>query len=203
MLAAFPADLTADAEAAAAVMPASRLRPVEPSPVVVQGSQVWIPGRLYNDEPPTQAPESLSPRQHLLLHCLYTRHHDGRVRQRHLAEIVASTEPWVIPFVVQSAGDYVLEILVDLRDALRDLATPDTRRALAYGQFIMANPAFFARAERRVVSHWNCHYRHAYTTFHGYPGSTLIALLRSAATTTAGHPWPTVTPAGPRLHGYC
>ncbi|MFJ9737734.1 hypothetical protein [Streptomyces sp. NPDC101166] len=203
MLSAFPAGLAGDAEAASAVMPAPRLRPAEPFSVAVEGRQVSLPGRLYNDEPPAHTLDSLSPRQRLLLHCLYTRHHDGRVRQRHLAEIVASTDPWVIPFVVQLAGEYVVEILIDLRDALRDLATPDSRHALAYGQFITANPAFFARTERRAVSYWSCYHRSAYATFHGYPGSTLLALLRSAAATAAGHPWPTVAPAGLRLNGYC
>jgi len=201
---AFPPRLAGDARAVLAVMPASRLRPVAPFPVVVQGLPVSIPGRIYNDEPPPDALAALSPRQRQLLHCLYSRHHDGRVRQRHLAHIVGSVDPWVVPFVVQLAGEYVLEILVVIRDGLRDLGTPGTGRHLAYGQFIVDNPDFFARTQRRVVSYWSCYHRSVYTSFRGYPGCTLLDLMRSAASDRAGRPWPNLTPASrTRLDGYC
>jgi transposase len=190
LILAFPAELARDAEAVLAVMPASPIQPLEPFSVSVEGQQVSIPGRLYNDEPLTEAVASLSSRQRQLLHCLYSRHCDGMVRQRHLAEVVDSAEPWVVPFVVQLVGEYVLEILVVIRDELRDLATPGTRSRLVYGQFIVENPAFFARTQRRVVSYWSCYYRSAYATFRGYPGCSLLDLLRSAASDRAGHPWP-------------
>ncbi|MFD0561762.1 hypothetical protein ACFQ2M_06755 [Kitasatospora saccharophila] len=204
LITAFPVELAGDAEAVLAVMPPSRLRPAASFSVVVEGQQVTIPGRLYNDEPPPDAMGSLSSRQRQLLHCLYSRHCDGMVRQRHLAKVVDSTDPWVVPFVVQLVGEYVLEILVDVCDGLRDLATPGTRGHVAYGQFIVDNPAFFARIQRRVVSYWSCYYRSAYSSFRGYPGSTLLDLLRSAASDRAGHPWPDLAPsAGARADGYC
>ncbi|OQQ20624.1 hypothetical protein B0675_24690 [Streptomyces sp. M41(2017)] len=200
---AFPSELASDAEAVLAVMPASRLQPHASFSVVVADQHVYIPGRLYHDEPPTDAVASLSSRQRQLLHCLYSRHCDGVVRQRHLEKIVASTDPWVVPFVVQLVGEYVVEILVVICDELRDLATPGTRGHLAYGQFIVNNPAFFARTQRRVVSYWSCYYRGTYAIFRGYPGCTLLDLLRSAASDRAGHPWPNLAPAGARVHGYC
>ncbi|MFQ6198827.1 hypothetical protein [Streptomyces sp. NPDC000405] len=203
LIAAFPVELTGDAEAVLAVMPASRLRPANPFSVTVEGQQVSIPGRLYNDEPPPGTVGSLTPRQRQILHCLYSRHCDGTVRQSHLVEIVGSEEPWVAPFIVQLAGEYVLELLVVIGDELHDLAT-GTPRHLTYGQFIVDNPAFFARTQRRVVSYWSCYYRSAYPSFQDYPGSTLLDLLRSAASDRAGHPWPDLTPAdGARADGYC
>ncbi len=162
-----------------------------------------VPGRLCNDEPPTDVVASLSSRQRQLLHCLYSRHCDGVVRQRHLEEVVGSTDPWVVPFVVQLAGEYVLEILVVICDELRDLATPGTCGNLAYGQFIVDNPAYFASIQRRVVSYWNCYYRGSYASFRGYPGCTLLDLLRSAASDRAGHSWPSLAPAATRVDGYC
>ncbi|MFI6115677.1 hypothetical protein [Kitasatospora sp. NPDC051164] len=159
-------------------------------------------GTCYNDELPTDAVASLSPRQRLLLHCLYSRHWDGLVRQRHLEKVVGCTDPWVVPFVVQLVGEYVLEILIVICDELRDLAAPGARGHLAYGQFIADNPAFFARTQRRVVSYWSCYYRGAYASFRGYPGCTLLDLLRSAASDSAGHPWPNLAPAGARVDGY-
>nr|WP_202455404.1 hypothetical protein [Streptomyces sp. SID8367] len=203
MITAFPAELASDAEAVLSVMPASRLQPHASFSVIVEGQQVSIPERLYNDEPPANALASLSPRQRQLLHCLYSRHCDGMVRQRHLEKVVGYTDPWVVPFVVQLVGEYVLEILVVICDELRDLATPGTRGHLAYGQFIVDNTAFFARTQRRVVSYWSCYYRGTYASFRGYPGCTLLDLLRSAASDRAGHPWLNLAPAGARVDGYC
>ncbi|MFF0276982.1 hypothetical protein [Streptomyces sp. NPDC004330] len=200
---AFPAELAGDAEAVVSVMPASRLLPAAPFSVVVEGHQVLIPERLYNDEPPADAVASLSSRQRQLLHCLYSRHCDGVVRQRHLEKIVGSTDPWVVPFVVQLVGEYVLEILIVMCDELRDLAAPGTGGHLAYGQFIVDNPAYFARTQRRVVSYWSCYYRGTYASFQGYPGRTLLDLLRSAASDRAGHSWPNLAPVASRVDGYC
>ncbi|MFF3595310.1 hypothetical protein [Kitasatospora indigofera] len=201
---AFPVELSGDAEAVLAIMPVSRFRPLDPFSVVVEGQRVSIPGRLYNDEPPTDALASLSSRQRQLLHCLYSRHHDGMVRQRHLAKVVGSVDPWVVPFLVQLVGEYVVEILIVICDELRDLAMPGTSSHLAYGKFIVDNPAFFARTQRRVVSYWSCYYRSAYASFQGYPGCTLLELLRSAASDRAGRPWPSLAPVvGTRVDGYC
>ncbi|MEU8760078.1 hypothetical protein [Streptomyces sp. NPDC048659] len=198
---AFPAELAGDAEAVASVMPASRRLPAAPFSVVVEGQQVLIPYRLYNDEPLADAVASLSSRQRRLLHCLYSRHCDGVVRQRHLEKIVRSTDPWVVPFVVELVGEYVLEIMIVICDELRDLAAPGTGGHLAYGQFIVENPAYFASIQRRVVSYWSCYYRGTYASFQGYPGRTLLDLLRSAASDRAGHPWPNLTPGAGREDG--
>ncbi|MEU0168355.1 hypothetical protein ABZ214_23330 [Streptomyces iakyrus] len=203
LITAFPAELARDAKAVLAVMPDSRLQPHASFSVAVEGQQVLIPERLYNDEPPTDAVESLSSRQLQLLHCLYSRHCDGMVRQRHLEKIVGVTDPWVIPFVVRLVGEYVLEILVVICNELRDLTTPGARGHLAYGQFLVDNPAFFARTQRRVVSYWSCYHRGTYTSFQGYPGCILLDLLRSAASDRAGHPWPNLAPAGVRVDGHC
>ncbi|MFE4696879.1 hypothetical protein ACFRIC_07280 [Streptomyces sp. NPDC056738] len=203
LITAFPAELASDAEAVLAVMPDSRFQPHASFSVAVEGQQVLIPWRLYNDEPSTDRVASLTSRQQQLLHCLYSRHCDGMVRQRHLEKVVGSTDPWVVPFVVQLVGEYVLEILVVICDELRDLTTPGTGGHLAYGQFLSDNPAFFARTQRRVVSYWSCYYRGVYASFRGYPGCTILDLLRSAASDRSGHPWPNLTPAGARVDGYC
>lgn len=204
MTGAFPAELSGEVAAVLTIMPAAGFGPVGPLPVVVEGRPVSVPGRLYHDEPSAEAVASLSARQRQLLHCLYSRHHDGRVRQRHLAEVVGSAEPWVVPFVVRSVGEYVVEILVVIREGLRELVVPGSEGHLAYGRFIVDNPAFFARIQRQVVSYWNCYYRSAYSSFRGYPGCTVLELLRSAASDRAGRNWPTLAPAaGAKVDGFC
>lgn len=201
---AFPAELADDARTVVEVMPPSDSRPHGAFSVVVQGQEVSLPERLYNDEPPSEAVAALSSRQRQLLHCLYSRHHDGRVRERHLSAVVGAADPWVVPFVVRLVGEYVVEILVVIRDGLRDLGTPGTDGRLAYGQFVVDNPEFFARTQQRVVSYWSCYYRHfPHPDFADYPGSVLLDLLRSAASDRAGRPWPSITPkagAGRGVH---
>lgn len=104
LVAAFPARLAGDVLSVLAVMPDARLMPLQPFEVEVQGETVAIPSRIYNEEPEAAWERSLTRTQQMILHCLYARHHDGWVRQRHLEQIMTSDEPWVVPFVVQLAA---------------------------------------------------------------------------------------------------
>ncbi|WP_406278286.1 hypothetical protein [Streptomyces sp. NBC_00191] len=97
-------------------------------------------------------------------------------------------------FVVQLAGEYVLEILEAIGRGLPGLAFPDSAQRRLYGEFIARNPAFFVRTERRVVSYWSCYYRWKYGTFGTYPGSALLEEFRAAASEQAGARWPCHTP---------
>ncbi|MFH9982220.1 hypothetical protein ACH4ND_23855 [Streptomyces sp. NPDC017179] len=162
----------------------------------MSGEVVAIPYRIYQDEPSNDAVRWLTAPQWMILHCLYARHSDGLVRQRHLEQVVSSDEPWVMPYVVQLVGEYVLEILEAIQHGLCDLPSERSAHRLLYGDFIARNPAFFATVERRVVSYWSCYYRWKFPVFGTYPGCRLLELLRAAATDRAGRRWPRHTPAG-------
>lgn len=194
LVAAFPPRLAGDVRSVLAVVPDARLAPVEPFEVEVQGETVAIPSRIYNGEPGADSERLLSGTQRVILHCLYSRHSDGRVRQRHLEQIVGSSEPWVVPFVVQLAGEYVLEIVEVIRQGLVGLAAPGSAQRRLYGEFITRNPAFFARTERRVVSYWSCYYRWKYAVFGTYPGCALMEEFRAAASERLAARWPRNTP---------
>ncbi|MEV6781593.1 hypothetical protein [Streptomyces sp. NPDC051098] len=84
-------------------MPDARTSPVGSFRVEVWGETVTIPSRTYHDEPESEAVRSLTATQQAILHCLYSRHCDGRIRQRHLESLVGVHEAWVVPFVVQLA----------------------------------------------------------------------------------------------------
>lgn len=200
-MAAFPPRLADDVRRVLGVVPESVTAPTMPFEVEVEGGTVAIPSRIYHEEPGTGSERGLSETQQMVLHCLYSRHHDGRVRQRHLEQILASGEPWAVPFVVRLAGEYVLEIITSIERGLPGLAEPRSAQRRLYGEFIARNPAFFARTERRVVSYWSCYYRRQYGAFGIYPGSVLLEALRAAAVEQVGTPWPRHTPpppAGPR-----
>ncbi|MER6021794.1 hypothetical protein [Streptomyces anulatus] len=193
--AAFPTHLAGDVQSVLAVMPEAGLAPTMPFEVEVRGRTVAIPSRIYNEEPSAD-PEGppLAGTQQVILHCLYSRHSDGRVRQRHLEHIVASSEPWVVPFVVQLAGEYVLEIIEAIGRGLPGLAVPGSAQRRLYGEFIARNPVFFARTERRVVSYWSCYYRWKYGAFGTYPGCALLEAFRAAVAEQVGAQWPRHTP---------
>nr|WP_202501609.1 hypothetical protein [Streptomyces sp. SID5785] len=180
MEAAFPAHLADDVRCVLAVVPESTLAPVQPFAVDVQGETVLVPSRIYPDEPAAPAVGRLTPVQQVILHCLYSRHHDGRVRQRHVERILPSNAAWVAPFVVQLAGEYVVEIIDAVRRGLPELVTPGSDQCRLYGEFLARNPAFLALTERRVVSYWDCYYRGKYSTFSTYPGAVLIEEFRTA-----------------------
>ncbi|MEY9969466.1 hypothetical protein ABIA33_007554 [Streptacidiphilus sp. MAP12-16] len=194
LVSAFPAALGVEAAELVALLSPARIPVHEAFAVVVGGEVLVIPGRMYADEPEPGVVAGLSPVQLLQLACLYTRHHDGYVRQRHLRQIIGRTEPWVVPFVVQLLGEYVLEILNDLAQGLRDLGVPGSELRRAFGRFVVENPEFFARTERRVVSYYSCYHRWHYADFSSYPLSALLDALRTAAGEQAGAPWPGHTP---------
>ncbi|MFD0039953.1 hypothetical protein ACFVIZ_20245 [Streptomyces anulatus] len=191
LVAAFPPRLAGDVKSVLAVMPEARIAPTMPFEVEVQGETVAIPSRIYYEEPsPDSERPPLAGTQQVILHCLYSRHSDGRVRQRHLEQIVASGEPWVVPFVVQLAGEYVLEIIEAIGRGLPGLTVPGSAQRRLYGEFIARNPAFFARTERRVVSYWSCYYRWKYGAFGTYPGYVLLEAFRAAVVEQVGAQWP-------------
>ena len=124
-----------------------------------------IPYRVYHDVTLIQSAQLVGV-QLELLDCLLTRHHDGRVREEHLRKILRSNGPWVPPFVVHLAGEYVIEILYAIRDGLAGL---DPR---LYRMFLTQNPAFFERTKQRVESYRNCYYPSLDKGT--YPGSEIV-----------------------------
>lgn len=176
------------------MMPDATYSPLDPFRVDVQGERVTIPSRLCQDEPAAGWETSLAPPQQVIAHCLYSRHSDGYIRQRHIEQVLESSEPWVAPFVVRLAGEYVLEILEAIGHGLPGLAVPGSTQRKLYGEFIARNPAFFVRTERLAVNYWACYYRWKYATFGTYPGSALLEAFRTAASEHTGTRWPRNTP---------
>lgn len=176
---AFPRTLRDTAQAAVTVLtPAltSNYYELEEERQIINvcGDNVWLPRRLhdkgyrdhiYYDASPFQAFETmadargLSPLQKLIFFCLLTRHHNGFVREAALKRIIIVNEPWVVPYVVQLASEYVYEILVVVRQNLNEL------NSTLYGEFLRNNPAYFSKVKQRITSYWNAYYR-----WHDYAG---------------------------------
>lgn len=193
---AFPTALEADVLEVLEWMPSARFEPVHRFSAVVDGESVLIPERLHHPEPHPSVAAAFSARQSAILGCLYSRHHDGYIRQRWIEQVMDVDEPWVAPFVVKLVEEYVLEIVEAIRRGLPDLVVVGSAQQRRYGRFLAANPELFARTERRVVSHWSCYRRSLYPEFRTYPGSDLLVMLRTAAELETGRSWPRHTLRG-------
>ncbi len=132
---------------------------IHPSTASHQGSQVLVQGELINipyrvhhehgDAMDLRFDGALA----TINACIMTRHHDGYLRQRYVRHLVASPEPWVIPFVFHLCGEYVAEILCEIEASLPSMDQS------AYAAFFRENPTFFKRAHDRMISYWDCYYR--------------------------------------------
>ena len=173
LLAAFPSCVRTEASAVIAVLPENP-HASKTFSVRVAGEEVSIPHRIYQDPPAISVGSRLgsaSETQKEVLNCLFTRHADGWVREEHLRRIVRSKKVWIPPFVIQLAGEYVIEILHPIAEALRD-----ADRTL-YGDFVRDNPEFIGITKQRIVSYWDRYYR----SFprEQYPGFQIHAFLEN------------------------
>jgi hypothetical protein len=195
-LRAFPRNLADDVAAAIGSMPAAR----EPRPpgsdvpsmsvdadehrvvLTVGGDLIDIPYRFYNDAiQPWEASTSLSARQRTVLGCIFTRHYSGYVRHQWAREVVRVTEAWVVPFVLQLLGEYVVEIIVDLEQGLRTLGDPRSAAASVYREVLRDNPEYLRLTAQRVASYWDCYYRGRYPDIDDYPAHTQLRKLELLA----------------------
>lgn len=171
---AFPVSVRADAEIALRALsePAWPARFGDLS-VALDGETVWIPSRISNPEPSGLALEGLTPQRRTFVHCVLSRHYDGFVRQRHAAAVVRSGAPFVLPFVVELAADYVVEVVEAVRTGLAEIDTYPSPQFLSYGRFLYENPALLELVRQRTNSFWNEHHRQAFAR-EDYPGFALL-----------------------------
>lgn len=116
----------------------------------LEGQTVNIPYRIYYDEPVQQ---NLTDTEAFLLDCIFTRHHNGYVRDKRLRRIVTANNYLATPFIAQLLGEYVIEILTVIKDNL-SLTQLDN-----FIKLKKENPNFFEMTEKRVQSYWDCYYK--------------------------------------------
>jgi hypothetical protein len=152
---AFPSSARADVEAVLSLVDLGQHEPTDHDigPVLVRGEVLHIPMRIYFPEPRAEANVDLTSRARTILECLYTRHHDGHVREKYLRAVISSPLEWVPPFVVQLLGEYVMAIHLLIRQNIGCLSQE------SYSRFVAENAAFIELTKQRVVSYWDCYFR--------------------------------------------
>jgi hypothetical protein len=58
-------------------------------------------------------------------------------------------EPWAVPFVVRLTGEYVLEIVADIRARLAEVLVPGSEACGVYGRFSAEHPEYLSITEPR------------------------------------------------------
>jgi hypothetical protein len=139
--------------------------------IVIDGEPVAIPARIYSPPIPEAAPLALSTRQRFLLACIYSRHHDGHVRETSVRQIIDADDSCVVPFLVQPLGEYVVEIVEFLHEHRAALGTAAVR------EFARANPRFLARTRQRAISYWDCYFRRRWINRADYPALQVLDFL--------------------------
>lgn len=116
------------------------------------GELLKIPFRLYFEEPNDNKVKKLSSIEKDILHCLFLKHHNGHIREKHLKQLLYSKHTFVIPFSFQLLGEYVIQIL-DVLDQHVD------NNLTNYQDFVNHNPTYWLITQSRVASYWNEYYR--------------------------------------------
>ncbi|MFJ7637914.1 MULTISPECIES: hypothetical protein [unclassified Peribacillus] len=141
-----------------------------------KGSRLRIPERMYNNEFSLSHYQSLTDRQQLVVDCLFTRHHDGFIREKYLKKIIhqcSDVNGWILPYIIRLTGEYVIEILHVIKENVGHI-DKDTIK-----EFITENPRFYQTIKSRVVSYWDCYYRREYPAKTDYVGFEIIEYFGS------------------------
>lgn len=183
LLNAFPTDLKQDVEIVADFLLNKDfdIHPTLEQEVILNGQKLIIPGRIYFDNPNETTGNNLTITQKTIMNCIYLRHHNGFVRQQRLEKLIENVSDYfVIPYIFQLLGEYVMEIL-EVADKHINDKTIDK-----YLKFFSENPKYRQQTESRMISYWDVYYRHTkYKKLDDYIGRQILNRLKKSERTTA------------------
>lgn len=160
--------MRADVEVVAAHVPEDRFHFAQSFVVVARGERLTIPYRIYNREVEAS---NLNGEQRRIEYCVYSRHHDGYIRQRNLRAVLAAPPTdWAVPFVVRLLGEYVVQTALDV------IAATDWHESI--GQFALDNPEFVSLTAQQAASYWSAYYRWDYARVTDYPPAGFLRDLQ-------------------------
>lgn len=95
-----------------------------------------------------------------------------------MRQLLSTDRPWVAPFLVQLLGEYVIEIIEVIADAIRQAP----RQSLC--DFARENPRFMAITRQRATSYWDCYFRSSFGSLQTYPAITALNGIEAMAPST-------------------
>ena len=101
--------------------------------------------------------------------CIFTRHCDGRIREKHLKRLLsAGIHEWLMPYILRLSSEYVVEIIEIIYEAIKGSENRMVQ------DFCCSNPVLLKRAYTRMKSYWECYYKYQYPMFEDYVGEKLF-----------------------------
>ncbi|WP_290783081.1 hypothetical protein [Exiguobacterium sp. UBA6309] len=179
-IAAFPKRYEQDVRVVKACLPFAWTR-LSPGSIEMRLEQerIQIPTRLYLLEVDSERIKQLTSTQQTMLFCLYTRHHDGHIRERYLRQLLKTNQQdeWILVYILELASEYVRDI-VDIIVPVIEQWNLEVKR-----RFVSNDPAYMKRIEDRMISYWNAYYRSSgeRRSEADYPGFRIIESLREDA----------------------
>lgn len=131
--------------------------------------------RIYFHEPNSEIENELTETQKQILNCIYTRHHNGYIREKRLRNLSGFDYEWILPYKLQLLGEYVIDILFDLDKHITD------ENIHQYKQLTLNNRKYWEQTKSRMVSYWNEYYRYPeYKKLKDYIGYKIMKRIDNA-----------------------
>lgn len=118
------------------------------------GKITYLFYRIYFQEPSPELENELTETQRQILNCIYTRHHNGHVREKRLKNLFGFDCEWILPYKLQLLGEYVFEIIVELDKHITD------ENIQQYKLLTLDNRKYWEQTKSRITSYWSEYYRY-------------------------------------------
>ena len=139
------------------------------------GEVTFLIYRIYFHEPSPEHENELTETQKQILNCIYTRHHNGYIRENRLKNLFSFDHEWILPYKLQLLGEYVIEILFELDKHITD------RNIQQFKQLTLNNRKYWEQTKSRMGSYWNEHYRYPnYKKIKNYIGYKIMKRINKA-----------------------
>lgn len=142
---------------------------------LTNGKVTFFIYRVYFHEPRPELENELTETQKQILNCIYTRHHNGYIREKRLKNLFGFDHEWILPYKLQLLGEYVIEILFELDKHITD------ENIQQYKQLTLNNRKYWEQTKSRMGSYWNEHYRYPnYKKTKDYIGYKIMKRINKA-----------------------
>ena len=132
------------------------------------GYQIKFPYRVFFIDD-NELYEELDEEEKIIYDCIFTRHCDGYIREKHIRNILSKDfDDNCMPYILRVAFEYVIEI-VDL--VYKELVN---RNNELFHKFCINNIQIVKKNYQRMVSYWNYFYRDKCFRFENYIGRKLF-----------------------------
>lgn len=128
-----------------------------------------FPYRIYSDDISDDFMSQFTTNQQKILHCIYSRHSNGFVREKHIKALFLSEIDFLtVPYIFKVCDEYILEIIEIVYSNLKQRNNED------FILFCEQNKICFFKSYSRMISYWNEYYRDKYPNFNVYIGKKLF-----------------------------